>query len=216
MKQVADAFALTPARIVALARALSRLARPNVRVTSFDFLDDDEIGFLVAEAGRQRFRAAQSEIAHKGRRVFQDFEVCFPAPRVGAFDALAGLLEQGINKAASSLVPPPLSEAVKFEDFAIQRYPVGSRGIGIHRDGLRYRNLVAIITLEGQSRLFTCKDREGTRKRIVDDRPGRVVLLSAAGFAGREDETARPLHGVDSVKGGRLSIGFRCAPQTAI
>ena len=210
-----DPFALTPKRISQLARALSRLAERDTRVTSVGFLDHREMDRLVAEAGRQKFRSAQAEIAHKGRRVFQDFDVCFPAPRIGAFDALASLLEEGVNKASATLPYPPLAEDVTFEDFAIQRYPAGSKGIGIHRDGLRYRNLVAIITLDGVSRLFTCEDREGTGKRAIDDRPGRVVLLSAAGFAGREDETARPLHGVDNVKGGRVSIGFRCAPQTS-
>ena len=213
MTSPSDLFALTPTRVTRLSRALSRLARPDVRVVSLDLLDGEEIDCLVCEAGHQKFRVAQAEIAHKGRRVFQDFDVCFPAPRIGAFDALATLLEDGVNLASANLPEPPLNEDIKFEDFAIQRYPDGSRGIGIHRDGLRYRNLVAIITLAGSSRLFTCDNREGRRKRRIDDRPGRIVLLSAAGFAGREDETARPLHGVDNVRGGRLSIGFRCAPQ---
>lgn len=208
-------FALTPQRTGALVRSLKRLARPDVRMTSLALLTDAEIDLLVAEANRQEFRDATPEIAHKGRRVFQDFDVCFPAPRIGAFEALARLLEQGVNAASIQMTKPPLTETVIFEDFAIQRYPAGSRGIGIHRDGLRYRNLVAIITLAGQSRLFTCADRDGNGKRAVNDQPGRVVLLSANGFAGREDETARPLHGVDQVIGGRLSIGFRCAPRVA-
>jgi hypothetical protein len=41
------------------------------------------------------------------------------------------------------------------------------------------------------------------------------VLLSADGFAGRSGEDARPLHGVDRVSGGRLSLGFRTAPHPA-
>jgi len=39
------------------------------------------------------------------------------------------------------------------------------------------------------------------------------VLLSATGFDGREGEDARPLHGVDLVEDGRLSLGFRAAPE---
>ena len=77
------------------------------------------------------------------------------------------------------------------------------------------RGIVAIVTLEGGSRLFTCDDREGRNARTLDDRPGRIVLLSAAGFAGREAEDARPLHGVDRVTGGRLSLGFRYLPPSA-
>ncbi len=90
--------------------------------------------------------------------------------------------------------------------------PVGAKGIGIHRDGARYRHVVVIVTLDGESRLFTCDDRQGGGKRRIDDRPGRIVLLSASGFDGRNGEEARPLHGVDRVLGGRLSLGFRVAP----
>ena len=56
---------------------------------------------------------------------------------------------------------------------------------------------------------------QGRSKRRIDDRPGRLVLLSAEGFAGRSGEDARPLHGVDRVNGGRLSLGFRTAPHSA-
>ena len=80
---------------------------------------------------------------------------------------------------------------------------------------MKYRQIVVIITLDGASRLFTCADRQGSAKRRIDDRPGRLVLLSADGFAGRSGEDARPLHGVDRVSGGRLSLGFRTAPQPA-
>jgi hypothetical protein len=41
------------------------------------------------------------------------------------------------------------------------------------------------------------------------------VLMSADGFAGRQGDSARPLHGVDRVTGGRLSLGFRCQPVAA-
>ena len=161
----------------------------------------------------QEFRRAQNEIKHKGRAVFQDFDVCFPAPRTGAFDQVATQLETGLFRASVDLPNPPLTEALTLADFAIQHYPVGACGIGIHRDGMRYRQIVVIITLDGASRLFTCADRQGGRKRRIDDRPGRLVLLSADGFAGRSGEDARPLHGVDQVAGGRLSLGFRTSPQ---
>ena len=97
----------------------------------------------------------------------------------------------------------------QFDDFSIQRYPAGSRGIGIHRDGKRYKHIVVIITLSGQSRLFATASRNGETRQRINDRPGRLVLLSADGFAGRYDEDSRPLHGVDCVRTGRLSIGFR-------
>ena len=107
------------------------------------------------------------------------------------------------------MTPSPFLTDYWFDDFAIQRYPPGSRGIGIHRDGLRYRHIVVIATLAGKARLFSTPSRDCRKRRVIDDRPGRIVLLSAPAFAGRTGETARPLHGVDRVQGGRLSLGLR-------
>ena len=59
----------------------------------------------------------------------------------------------------------------------------------------------------------SCADRAGSGKRRIDDRPGRVVLLTATEFDSRSDEAVRPLHMVDKVHGGRLSIGFRYEPS---
>ena len=208
-------FELNERRIRQLRHALARLQRPDRRCVSLAFFTADEVALLRQTAFTQEFRRAQNEIRHKGRTVFQDFDVCFPAPRTGAFDQVATQLETGLLRASVDLSNPPLSETLNFADFAIQRYPVGARGIGIHRDGMRYRQIVVIITLDGASRLFTCADRQGRAKRRIDDRPGRLVLLSADGFAGRSGEGARPLHGVDRVSGGRLSLGFRTAPHPA-
>ena len=66
-----------------------------------------------------------------------------------------------------------------------------------------------IATLAGNSRLFATNSRDGQQRLIINDKPGRIVLLSAPSFAGREGEVARPLHGVDHVHGGRLSLGLR-------
>lgn len=208
-------FIATPARINAMRRALARLQAPTRRVASLDFLTSAEIDALRIYADRQAFRTATPQIEHRGNRVFQDFDVCFPAPREDAFAGLARLLEAALDAASASLPEPPLAPGITLNDFAIQRYPAGSRGIGVHRDGRRYRGIVVIVTLAGDSRLFTCADRQGRDARRINDRPGRIVLLSAEGFAAREGEDARPLHGVDHVRSGRLSLGFRCLPGAA-
>ena len=205
-------FSMSPQRTAAMKGALTRLGAPDRRITSLDFLSASEITSLRNFADIQDYRLATPVIEHKGRRVSQDFEVCFPAPRQGVFDNLASLLENTVAAATAAMKVSPLDEPVELGDFAIQRYPAGSTGIGIHRDGKRYRGLVFIITLAGQSRLFSCATRAGDGRRAIDDRPGRIVILSAEGYAGREGEDARPLHGVDRVSGGRLSLGFRCAP----
>ena len=202
-------FAITYTRQKKLRRALVRLAQPSRRWVSLDFFSDAEINVLADLARVQQFRRAQSEIVHRANRVFQDFDVCFPAPRLGVFDDLAVGLESGLFAAGSEIAQNPFASHFRFDDFAIQRYPAGSRGIGIHRDGKRYKHIVVIITLAGHSRLFSTNSRAGETRQRINDRPGRLVLLSADGFAGRHDEDARPLHGVDCVRTGRLSIGFR-------
>jgi hypothetical protein len=202
-------FEITGKRLNKLRNALARLAMPSRRWVSLDFFSDSEITALRHLANAQTFRTAQSEIVHRKNRVFQDFDVCFPAPRIGAFEDLAAELEAGLFAAGASLANNPFETRFQFDDFAIQRYPPGSRGIGIHRDGKRYKNIVVIITLAGQSRLFSSASRTGETRKRINDRPGRLVLLSADGFAGRYNEESRPLHGVDCVRGGRLSIGLR-------
>ena len=202
-------FEITGKRHNKLHAALARLAKPSRRWVSLDFFADTEITALKQLASAQTFRKAQSEIVHRENRVFQDFDVCFPAPRIGAFDDLAAGLESGLFTAGAMLADNPFERRFQFDDFAIQRYPAGSRGIGIHRDGKRYKHIVVIITLAGQSRLFSTASRTGETRQRIDDRPGRLVLLSADGFARRYGEDSRPLHGVDCVRTGRLSIGFR-------
>ena len=202
-------FGLDHSRVRQLRRALSRLAYPGRQWVSFAFLTKDEVVCLTKLAERLPFRSARSEISYKSKRIFQDFDICFPAPRIGAFDEFAHCLETGLFQAGQMMTPSPFSNDFRFDDFAIQRYLPGSRGIGIHRDGLRYQHIVVISTLAGQSRLFTTPSRDGGQRRVIDDRPGRIVLLSAPAFAGRSGEAARPLHGVDHVHGGRLSLGLR-------
>jgi hypothetical protein len=202
-------FRLDPLRVGQLRRALSRLAQPGRQWISSAFLTEDEVACLTKLAMSQPFRSARREISYKSNRVFQDFDICFPAPRIDAFDQFAHCLETGLLQAGQMMTQSPFSTDFRFDDFAIQRYPPGSRGIGIHRDGLRYRHIVVIATLAGKSRLFSTPSRDGGKRQVIDDRPGRIVLLSAPAFAGRTGEAARPLHGVDHVQGGRLSMGLR-------
>jgi hypothetical protein len=202
-------FGLDPSRVGQLRCALNRLAQPGRKWISFAFLTKDEVACLTKFAERQSFRSAHPEVGYKSNRVFQDFDICFPAPRIDAFDQFAYCLERGLFKAGQMMTPSPFSTDFRFNDFAIQRYPPGSRGIGVHRDGLRYRHIVVIATLAGKSRLFSTPSRDGRKRRVIDDRPGRIVLFSAPAFAGRAGEAARPLHGVDHVQGGRLSMGLR-------
>ena len=79
--------------------------------------------------------------------------------------------------------------------------------IGIHKDGLRYKNIVLIITLAGQSRLFKTQDRDGTHRVAINDVPGRLVMIKAPGFQCMAPEN-RLLHGVDRVTKAAYLLAF--------
>ncbi|MFL2844661.1 MAG: hypothetical protein ACJ0BO_00200 [Candidatus Puniceispirillaceae bacterium] len=202
-------FELDATRLGQLRRALLRLAKPGCQWVSFAFFTENELACLTWLAERQKFRNARPVVSFKENRVVQDFDICFPAPRIDVFERFAHCLETGLYQAGQMITPSPFLAAFSFNDFAIQRYAPRSRGIGVHRDGERYQHIVVIATLAGNSRLFATNSRDALQRRKIDDRPGRIVLLSAPSFGGRQGEVARPLHGVDHVYGGRLSLGLR-------
>lgn len=171
-----------------------------------EFFTDAEITALHAAALALPFRAARAVV---GKNVHQDFDICFPAPIKGVFATLAKGLE-GLVADLAVRQPALFEMPFTLNDFAVQRYRENSAGIGIHKDALSYRNLVFIITLEGASQLYCCSDRQGSDKRVINDRPGRLVILPAPGLAHLSDPKNRPLHAVDNITDGRLSIGFRC------
>ena len=78
-------FELNDGRIRQLRHALARLQRPDRRCVSLAFFTADEVALLRQTALAQEFRRAQNEIRHKGRAVFQDFDVCFPCPENRSF-----------------------------------------------------------------------------------------------------------------------------------
>ena len=198
-------FDLTQSRQNQLAEHIGNMVESKAKITSFDFLSQDEITALIQTVSTFDYRTARPVV---GKGVIQDFDICFPAPNEGAFADLTLLLEAGCNALLDD--HPDLFESkLTLNDRAVQKYPSNSKGIGIHRDGLRYRNLVFILTLAGQSRLFQCDTREGAGRVDIDDSPGRLVLLAAPGFQGLSAPEDRPFHGVDNIQSGRLSIGLR-------
>ena len=196
-------FSPTSDQIDAFHNALNELAEPDCCYTSFAFFLAAEIDAMIQQTSSLLFRTATAIV---GNNVHQDMEVCFPAPRQGVFDECATLLEtliHGWSGFKDNMLPD-----FQLNDFAVQKYGAGSKGIGIHKDGLRYKNLVMIITLSGESRLFYTDKREDGQRIAINDTPGRIVLLKATEF-GRSKQDMRALHGVDNIKSGRLSIGFR-------
>ena len=196
-------FELSDARQNAFHHALNVFSDADCTHFSLPFFTSDEIASMIAASKDLSFRKATAVV---GNQVHQDMEVCFPAPRKGVYDDCATLLETGVNSWSEK--PNHLPADLHLNDFAVQRYGQGSKGIGIHKDGLRYKYIVFIITLSGSSRLFYSDDRQGTNRYKIHDEPGQLVLLKAPEFGNFPSEN-RLLHGVDKITGGRLSIGFR-------
>ena len=170
-------FHLDQSRIGVFAKAVHSLQ--DASFANPLFFAETEIQLLRREASALPFRKAQTLV---GKDVYQDFSICFPAPLKNSFKLVAQMLEEACKTIAKERQGLFESE-VKINDFAVQSYPAHSRGIGIHKDGLRYRNLVFILTLDGQSELFICSDRQGTDRQVVPDKPGRLVILPAPGLA---------------------------------
>jgi len=200
---------ISEGRIRAMTAALDDLAQAEVRAVSVPFFSPDDISALIRQCQRLPMRQAKPRVGAEGREVIQDFDICFPAPKERALAQLADLLEDTVKQALSRTQFAHLDEAFTLNDVAVQHYHPKSKGIGVHMDSLRYRGLVFIITLAGQSKVSVCKDRDGNGSQEIDDTPGQLAILSAPGFCGRGDEESRPLHYVHAVDGGRLSIGLR-------
>lgn len=192
-------------RVAALADGLDQLAGSALAAVSIPFFSPDEIAGLIRYTQKLKWRTARQMV---GDGVHQDFQICLPAPRRAALGQLADLLEDHLGE-ISSQQPGLFDGPFICNDLAVQHYLPGSKGIGIHRDGARYRNLVCIATLAGQSRFLIAADRQGTKMTVLDDSPGQLLLLAAPGFSGLADPKKRPLHTVDQVTGGRLSLGLR-------
>lgn len=196
-------FDHSQARFVTLHDALRLLSDPNRQFVSCDFFSEAEVAQMIEDTTNLEFRTATAVV---GNGVHQDMSVCFPAPRKDSFDACATLLETAVD--AWPEKANYIAAEFTLNDFAVQKYPPNSKGIGVHKDGLRYQFLVFIITLSGQSRLFYTQTRDGSERVTIDDAPGKLVILKAPEFTNFDSEN-RLLHGVDQITTGRLSIGFR-------
>ena len=187
----------------ALAEALARLEAEDA--AALPFLADDGRRHLLAAAEGLAYRQARPMIGEGERAVRQEFEICMNPPP-GPFHDCAAALERLLAPALACLPAPPLAAVPPLNDVVLQRYPPGALGITPHRDHVRYRDLVAIVTLAGKARFGVCRDRSGTGAREVPIPPGSLLLMRAPGFAGRDD---RPFHFVSDVTEARVCLGLR-------
>ena len=187
-----------------LAGALTRLA--GEAAVSLPLLGPADRRALVEAAAHLAYRAAKPMIGEGERTVRQDLELCMTIAPLSPFHALAAALEREVARALARLERPPLNAPPRFNDLIVQRYRPGSLGITPHRDHLRYRDLVAIVTLAGRARFLLCADRHGRDPREVPVPPGSLLLMHAPGFAGRRD---RPFHMLSEVTETRVALGLR-------
>jgi hypothetical protein len=187
-----------------LSAALARLVVEDA--VALPLLASAERGHLIEAAGRLSYRTARAVIGEGARAVRQDFELCMAIPAGSPFHALGARLERAVAAALARSSPPPLAAPLRFNDLIVQRYRPGSLGITPHRDHVRYRHLVAIVTLAGRARFFLCPDRSGRNAREVPIPAGSLLLMRAPGFAGRDD---RPFHMLSEVTETRIALGLR-------
>ncbi len=196
-------FSLSPEN---LAEALATMARERLPTISLPCLEADDLQRLHRSCSRLTYREARPVVGSGERAVMQDFDLTNIIPANCLVRDLARQLEGLAARAVERLSTPLLDSPPLFDDLIVQRYPKGSRGITPHRDHLRYTGLVALMTVSGRARLFTCEDRAGTAAEEVDISPGRLVLMPAPGFAQRGD---RPFHFLKDVTRTRISLGLR-------
>ncbi len=188
----------------ALAASLARLEAEDA--AALPLLSPQGCQALLAASESLSYRPAKPVIGVGERAVYQDFEICMPVPQGSLFHACAEAVQQLLPLALAELDEPPLAAAPPLNDLVVQRYAPGSRGITPHRDHVRYRDLVAIVTLAGRARFYICTDRRGRDAREIPLPPGGLLLMRAPGFAGRSD---RPFHMLSEVTEPRLSLGLR-------
>jgi len=188
-----------------LAQGLIKISENKKNYISLKFISNDFLLKLIKQVSTFEYRKAKPVV---GNSVSQDFEVCFPAPKIGCIEILSNAIENLFIKSTKLIKNPPIQK-VQFNDIAIQKYLPYSSGISPHKDHKKYISVIIIVTLSGKSKFYLCQNRDGRNAQVVDDTPGNIVILPATGFKMINNDFVRPIHFVSDITDGRLSIGLR-------
>ena len=188
-----------------LAQGLIKISENKKNYISLKFISNDFLLKLIKQVSTFEYRKAKPVV---GNSVSQDFEVCFPAPKIGYIEILSNAIENLFIKSTKLIKNPPIQK-VQFNDIAIQKYLPYSSGISPHKDHKKYISVIIIVTLSGNSKFYLCHNRDGRNAQVVDDTPGNIVILPATGFKMINNNFVRPIHFVSDITDGRLSIGLR-------
>ncbi|TSC62983.1 MAG: hypothetical protein Athens041674_354 [Parcubacteria group bacterium Athens0416_74] len=171
-------------------------------------LSSDTVEELVRLAELERWHKAESIVGTS--QVEQDYFVVEAFHRESVFRLLAEKTSSWVNTWGSLTTG---WSWLRFNETRLQRYDTNSRGISPHRDGLRYRQIIALYVLEGGGRFGLCDDRTESKQpvnaRVLQMSAGDLVLMRAAGFLG---EDIQPMHFVDGVQERRITYGLRYVP----
>ena len=198
-------FKIDEESIYRLAQGLIKMSENKKNYISLKFISNDFLLKLIKQVSTFEYRKAKPVV---GNSVSQDFEVCFPAPKIGCIEILSNAIENLFIKSTKLIKNPPIQK-VQFNDIAIQKYLPYSSGISPHKDHKKYISVIIIVTLSGKSKFYLCQNRDGRNAQVVDDTPGNIVILPATGFKMINNNFVRPIHFVSDITDGRLSIGLR-------
>ena len=200
-----EEFKIYEETINRLAQGLIKISENKKNYISLKFISNDFLLKLIKQVSTFEYRKAKPVV---GNSVSQDFEVCFPAPKIGCIEILSNAIENLFIKSTKLIKNPPIQK-VQFNDIAIQKYLPYSSGISPHKDHKKYISVIIIVTLSGKSKFYLCQNRDGRNAQVVDDTPGNIVILPATGFKMINNNFVRPIHFVSDITDGRLSIGLR-------
>ncbi len=171
-------------------------------VTIPDFLGKSLCRRLLAESKVLTYSSEEPVVGKYNVR--QNFSAAVANTQI--FDEFRITLQSYLNTMCAVVRPNPLSEYIAFNEMRIQRYEPSSLGIGIHRDGKSFVNLIAVLVLEGKGDFCVCVDRELNGIRSLRNEPGDLILMRGPGFF---KSTVQPFHLVRNITERRTTLGLR-------
>jgi hypothetical protein len=186
-----------------LRRALQSVQRTG-GVLVEDALPAELCSRIAAEVAASAFERLPE---HQGQ-VRQQGDILVLPAGLDAYPAIKGLRDELIHAVRRDAAGIAGLECWTPDEVSVQRYRAGTTGITPHRDQKRYRNLIAVFTVEGSATFTLCKNRAGEPLAQWPAGTGSLVLLRGPGLGGVDD--GRPLHAVTGPTAGqRISVGFR-------
>ena len=187
-----------------VSRSISIL--PRLGAVACPCLDVPEANALVSVVDQLEYRPAKPITGSDQAPVYQDFDLCYDVPIGHSLWEFAQAMEQALTSALAGAEVDSAGCPVRLNDLIVQRYPPGCTGITPHREHVRYGFLIAIVLLTGDGCFGICDDRQGSKSKEIDFKPGDLLLMGGPGLV---PNYTRPFHYVNGVTDSRRTIGLR-------